>query len=85
MFVEVKDESIIEGAEGYQPPQQFGPLRHYDREMRCLGRAGKDGNRKNCGSSTFYKLDGIPTCMTHALYQLNEMCHELRERLRSAH
>jgi len=48
-------------------PQQYGPLRQFDREMRCACRG--------CSSSTFYKVCGVPRCMTHALRELNLMLH----------
>lgn len=51
----------------YYTPQ-VGPLRHFDREMRCASRG--------CGSSTFYKLLGIPKCTTHCLMEMNIMLHE---------
>lgn len=54
--------------EKYYVPQ-VGPLRHFDREMRCASRG--------CGSSTFYKLEGIPKCTTHLLFRMNEMLVEL--------
>lgn len=60
-------ESLLEksSTKTYDIPEQFGPLRHFDREMRCASRG--------CGSSTYYKLQGIPYCMTHSLRTMNEM------------
>jgi hypothetical protein len=49
--------------------EQTGPLIQYDREMRCASRG--------CGSSTFFKLQGIPKCTTHCLKTMNEMLQEL--------
>jgi hypothetical protein len=57
------------------PPSQKGPLIRYEREMRCVSPHTYSG-KKNCGSSTYYKLEGIPTCMTHALTRMNEMLIE---------
>lgn len=45
--------------------KQYGPLRRYDTEMRCT--------RRRCGSSTYYKVNGMSRCMTHALMDLNEL------------
>jgi hypothetical protein len=47
---------------------QVGPLRWFDKEMRCANR--------NCGSSTFCKVQGIPRCMMHSLHELNSMLVE---------
>lgn len=68
---EISEEEILAGSEtvGYDAPQQFGPLRHWDTEMRCASRG--------CGSSTFFKVHGIPRCMIHALRELNELCISL--------
>lgn len=56
----------------YPVVEQHGPLRRYDKEMACKSPRSKG----NCRSSTYFKLLGIPTCMTHALYQLNDMLYE---------
>lgn len=58
--------SIVVGA---NVPEQYGPVRQYDREMRCASRG--------CGSSTFLKLQGIPLCMSHIIDRLNEMLFKL--------
>lgn len=50
---------------GANIPEQFGPLRHFDREMRCASRG--------CSSPTHFKLQGIPLCMIHCLRKMNEM------------
>jgi hypothetical protein len=47
------------------PPMQNGPLRHFDREMRCANRG--------CSSPTHFKVRGISRCMKHALLELNYM------------
>lgn len=52
----------------YPIPEQHGPLRQYDKEKRCAMRG--------CGSSTFYKVNGISRCTTHALRELNQMLYE---------
>lgn len=57
--------------ERYPIPEQHGPLKQYDREMRCACRG--------CGSSTFYKVYGIPRCTTHALRELNYRLYEMGE------
>jgi hypothetical protein len=46
-------------------PEQHGPMRHFDREMRCAS--------PGCGSPTHFKLEGIPRCMVHCLREMNEM------------
>lgn len=50
------------------PNPQIGPLRYYDKEMRCA--------RRRCTSPTFVKVRGIPRCMTHALEDLNTIIVE---------
>jgi hypothetical protein len=55
-------------AERFPVPEQHGPLRHFDTEMRCASRG--------CGSSTFLKVQGVQYCMTHSLSRLNEMLIE---------
>lgn len=44
---------------------QRGPLRWYDKEMRCALRG--------CTSPTYCRINGIPRCMIHALHDLNEL------------
>lgn len=56
---------IADGPVSYPAPEQFGPLRWYDKEMRCACRG--------CGSPTYCKLKGIPRCLMHALREMNEM------------
>lgn len=62
-------ETLLTETSGHVAPivEQYGPLRHWDKEMRCACRG--------CGSSTFYKVNGIPRCMTHALRELNLIIH----------
>jgi hypothetical protein len=68
--------------EGYPPHPQEGPVRFVDKEMRCLVSGYKDneGNwiktKGKCNSSTYVKVEGIPTCMIHAVHKLNEMIVE---------
>ena len=50
---------------GYPPPKQFGPLRWFDKEMRCASRG--------CSSPTVLQLEGTPRCSVHALRIMNEM------------
>lgn len=61
-FTEIDPTAIIKT---YDIPPQYGPLRQFDKEMRCACRG--------CGSSTFYKVRDIPRCMSHALRELNYM------------
>lgn len=61
-------DSLLAPTKEYPVPAQYGPLRQFDREMRCACRG--------CGSSTFYKVRGIPRCITHALRELNLMIHQ---------
>lgn len=68
-FTEVDVGSIIKT---YPVPPQYGPLRQFDKEMRCM--SGTKLHR--CGSSTFYKVNGVPMCMTHALRALNDIIVE---------
>ena len=55
-----------------KPPQQYGPLRWYDKEMRCASRG--------CGSPTHCKVEGIPYCTMHSLRKLNDMLTDEGER-----
>lgn len=64
-------------------PVQYGPLRFYDKEMRCIvsgrmeeGRFVKN-NKGKCNSPTHIKLQGIPTCSMHALRKMNELLIEM--------
>ena len=69
-FTEVDVSTILKE---YPVPQQYGPLRQFDREMRCMG-----GTKKyRCGSSTHFKVRGIPKCTIHALRELNDIICEL--------
>jgi hypothetical protein len=61
-FTEVDPTAIIKK---YAVPPQYGPLRQFDREMRCASRG--------CGSPTHFKVSGIPRCSIHALRELNDM------------
>ena len=55
----------------YGVPPQKGPLKRYDKEMRCTSR--------RCGSPTYYKVEGMPLCTVHALKMLNELIVEMTE------
>lgn len=81
-FVVIDDESVLEEVlsspeKGFPTPEQYGPLRYFDTEMRChstflragLGRVER--KKGNCNSPTHYKLWGVPTCVVHALMELN--------------
>ena len=58
---------------GYPPPKQSGPLRWFDKEMRCLHDGVFDKRRIVCHSPTYCKLDGVPMCTIHALKVMNEL------------
>jgi len=45
--------------------EQYGPLRWFDTEMRCVSRG--------CSSPTYCKLEGVPYCTMHALKLMNEL------------
>jgi hypothetical protein len=62
--------------EHWPAPEQHGPLRRYDISMRCLSTFTSPGKKNTCRSPTFYKLYGIPTCMTHALLEMNERLYQ---------
>lgn len=49
---------------------QNGPLRWFDKEMRCASRG--------CGSSTYAKVESVPYCMKHALHKLNELVIQVK-------
>jgi hypothetical protein len=49
-------------------PEQYGPVRWYDKEMRCSNRG--------CGSPTYIRIQGVPRCMIHAVKEMNEMLYE---------
>jgi len=64
-FTEVPDDVFedLVPQNKYPIPEQHGPLRQFDKEMRCASR--------RCGSSTFFKVNGISYCMIHSLRELN--------------
>jgi hypothetical protein len=47
---------------------QVGPLRWFDKEMRCASRG--------CSSPTYVKLQNVPRCMIHAVNEMNLMLVE---------
>jgi len=55
--------------DGFERPEQFGPVRWFDKEMRCATR--------RCNSPTYIRLNRIPTCMMHAIKELNQMLVDL--------
>lgn len=71
-FTEVDPTTILKE---YPVPPQRGPLRQFDKEMRCMN----GEKQRRCGSSTFLKVNGVPKCMTHALNDLNNIIVELTE------
>jgi len=64
-FIEELLQEVPQETNQYPHIEQFGPLRQYDKEMRCTSR--------RCGSSTFFKVSGMSMCVIHALRELNEM------------
>lgn len=74
-FKVIEDDALVEellnerDTTGYPAPEQFGPLRWYDKEMRCASRG--------CSSPTYLKVQGVPYCGTHALHKMNELLIQL--------
>jgi hypothetical protein len=69
-----KIRQIAEGqANRYPVPQQKGPVRWFDREMRCANRG--------CSSPTYLKVEYVPRCMMHALQELNGLVVKMEERV----
>jgi len=60
---------ISDDSTHFPVPEQFGPLRYYEKTLRCASR--------NCSSPTHYKVKGTPYCYPHALNKLNDMLIEL--------
>lgn len=56
------------GREERQTLPQIGPIKWYDKEMRCASRG--------CSSPTYIKFLGIPKCTTHILKLANELMVE---------
>lgn len=52
--------------------EQVGPIRWYDKEMRCMNGRG----HTKCGSPTYIRFQGIPNCMIHAVQLANELLVE---------
>jgi|SRR6266576_1181988 len=72
----------------FPAPPQHGPLRYYEVPSLCVV-AGywsyPENNEEKvwvksksggCRTQTYYKVDGIPMCCTHALRTLNDMLIE---------
>lgn len=49
----------------YKVPKQKGPVRFFDATLRCASRG--------CGSPTHFKLQGVPYCMIHTIWKLNDL------------
>lgn len=49
----------------HQRPLQIGPITYWDESFKCVS--------KRCGVSTCLKVNDIPYCSTHALYELNRI------------
>jgi hypothetical protein len=60
---------ISEGSSSYPRPEQYGPVRWYDKTLRCASRG--------CSSPTYCKLKGTPYCLMHIIGRMNEMLLEL--------
>jgi hypothetical protein len=56
---------IADGPNWLPAPEQFGPLRWYDKVFRCASRG--------CSSPTYCKLSGVPYCFMHCLKKMNEL------------
>lgn len=56
---------------GYEKPEQFGPVRWFDTEMRCT--------RRGCNSPTYLRVNRIPECMKHAVDTLNCMIVDMQK------
>jgi hypothetical protein len=68
MPLDVNAIKALLGAEDRSLPPQVGPIKWYDKEMRCASRG--------CSSSTYIKFCGIPKCMMHTLREANELMVE---------
>jgi hypothetical protein len=70
-LTEISAETIAKLTESttYPVPEQHGPLRYYDKEMRCASRG--------CSSPTHWMLQGVPKCWIHCMNQMNDMLAEL--------
>lgn len=53
----------------YKVPEQKGPVRFFDATLHCASRG--------CSSPTHFKLQGVPYCMIHVVWKLNDMLLEL--------
>lgn len=63
---------------GYPPPGQVGPIRFYEKEMRC---SNKDSlHAISCGSPTYAKAFGIPLCVIHLIRSVNKLLYEMTEK-----
>jgi hypothetical protein len=73
----------IETEKGLRPwqqiplPEQKGPVRQYDKTLRCANKFSL--HARECGSPTTYKLKGIPYCEVHLIRKMNEMLTEEEE------
>jgi hypothetical protein len=68
----LKSGSSEQVTEHWPAPPQVGPLRRYEKTMSCVSTATSRDKHRTCRSPTYYKLYGIPTCMIHALFVMNE-------------
>lgn len=53
----------------YKVPEQHGPVRFFDVTLRCVSRG--------CSSPTHFKLHGIPYCMIHLIWKMNDKFIEM--------
>lgn len=75
----IDEEEYEENADEPYVPMLNGPLRQHEKARPCASTFTSTRGR-NCGSTTYYTLNNIPTCTRHALLQLNHMYNELHER-----
>jgi hypothetical protein len=71
----------------FPAPPQDGPLRYFETPELCVVagyfKYNEDGSKEwvktlgACKSQTYYRVQGIPMCGTHALRKLNEMLIDL--------
>jgi hypothetical protein len=83
-FVEIDLETITKVTQPHEAPLQAGPVRFFDKEMRCRVSGYYQANgefvpvpRKPCNSPTYIRVLGKPTCTMHAVRELNRLMIEM--------
>lgn len=66
-----RESKTPQGLEPRSKPLQIGHLKYTDKPELCMG--GKAGR---CGSPTCIRIDGVPKCSSHALYELNYLINK---------